>query len=586
MEIIANNERTYADRYGLSLEKSWNLINDREKENSIERIKESKSRKLPDRAVFDKNTLLRIVIGFPEPGVLELVIRDALPAVRVIVWEPNSALFLAGMAFEDISNFISDDRFTLIFGHDINRFKSGILNNLFEHNVNHIAVSEIGDHSAERMIIDEFRQILTEIVKEQMFNGNMRKLYECLPYSNYLYAIHLLNNNSTIDQLLENIPTRDIPVIIVSAGPSLMKNCAELKNAKGKALIVAVTHSMKTLAGAGVVPDMVALVDPNKLDFMDFDDEKGYYLLCDAYASSHDQEHYNGKIIYFGFTAYEGLFTSKRIRGGINPELGTGSVATDVFSLLIGAGFKTFILVGQDLAYDKDGHTHTENFTVESYCERTGLFMETEGIYGGMIKTRFDWDRFRKYFEKRIESETGIQVIDATEGGALIHGTRVMRLRDAILEYCIEDYPVGEWFDRLKKGNVDEKEEIRIWFQEEIGKCVRVLNIIEEALKINKKVCGIISGNEKWNEDISAAAKRYDILYRIIMEGTDGELMRLYCKAWVQKYLEEAMTVEGDENISARMKLENELFEALFNNTEELVKYMKELLTTMDKEKV
>lgn len=586
MDILIGNEIAYAGRYGISLKKCWDVIDDREKEGIIERIKKYRNRELPCREVFSKDSLLRIVIGYPESRILELIIRDALPAVRVIIWEPNSALFLAGMAFDDISSFINDERITLIFGNDVNRLKEGILNNLFEHNVNHIAVSEIGEHPDERMIIDEFRQILTEIVKEQMFNGNLRKLFDCLPYSNYLYAIHLLNNNSTIDQLLENIPTRDIPVIIVSAGPSLTKNCVELKNAKGKALIVAVTHSMKTLAGAGVIPDMVAFVDPNKLDFMDFDDGKSYYLLCDAYASSHDQKHYNGKIIYFGFTTYEGLFTTQRIRGGINPELGTGSVATDAFSLMIGAGFKTFILVGQDLSYDENGHTHTDNFTEESYCDGTGLFMETEGIHGGIIKTRFDWDRFRKYFEKRIESEPGIQVIDATEGGALIHGTRIMRLRDAISEYCIKYYSVSEWFNKLKKGNKDEKVEIRLWFGAEIEKCVRMLNIIEEALKINKNVCEIISRHEKWDTDISAAAKRYDVLYHIIMEGSEGELIRLYCKAYVQRYLEEAMTVEGDENLLNRMILENELFEALRDNTEELAKYMKELQTDLNEENV
>ena len=579
--INSNNENAYKNRYGISLEKIWNRLDAGIKHDAVKSVEAYLSGGFKVDSEYDREALLRILIGYRGIASLEQAAADSLPALKVIVWEPDCALFLAWCMNEDISVYINDDKYTILFGHnDMDILGRAIDDNLFDHNVNHIAVASASDSlNNNREYIDEFRQILTEKVKERIVDSNNRKEFSSLPYENYLYAIHAMPNNSTIDQLLEKISARDIPIIIVSAGPSLNKNCNELKNVKGRAIIIAITHSMKTLYDAGIMPDLVAVIDPQDMGFMDFDENRSYTLLCDAYASRADQVRYNGNIIYFGFTAYEGLFTTERIRGGVNPEMGTGSVSSDVFSLFVEAGFKKFIFVGHDLAYDENGHTHADNFYEKGICEKAGLYEETEGIYGGTVRTRFDWDWFRKYYEKRIASLTDVQVIDATEGGALIKGTRVMTLKDAISEFCDIEYPISKWFEGLKKGSPKEKEEIRKWFEDMIGKCFKVSDIINEAVTINETISIALNDPGLWNDDISALCKRYDVLYRIIFEGSDGELLRLYCKPEIQHYLEDAMTVEGDENIGKRMIYELNIFKQLRKKAKELIGYMKSLNT-------
>ncbi len=578
-KILTNNETAYMTRYGVSLQEQLDILDYSKIKNSCRHIMDYMSGSPENSIRYDKDAILRIMIGYRGQAFLEHIIFNTLPSTRVLIWEPDSSLFLAGCILEDISAYISDERFTIVFGHDEFDYLKKIINeNLFDHNMNHIALSATGDYTKDNNeYVNDFRRMLTEIVREKTFTGNMRKLFGSMPYENYLYAIHALNNNYTIDQLVSNIEKKDIPIIIVSAGPSLEHNCTELKNAKGKALIVAITHSMKTLSSMNIIPDMIAVTDPQKMDFMDFDTERNYYLLCDAYASRYDQECYNGKIVYYGFTAYEGLFTTGRISGGINPELATGSVSTDVFSLFVEAGFKRFILVGQDLSYDNEGHTHTGSYSEQGYCENTGLFIETEGIYGGTVRTRFDWDRFRKYFEMRIASLPNVEVIDATEGGALIHGTKVMRLKDAISEYCKTSYPVSEWFDCLSKGTLKELHEVKRWFDDNLFKAGRLLDMLNEILSINSMVTNAMIDPRSWNDEVSASCKRYDVLYRIIMEGNDGELLRLYCKPEVQQYLEDAMTVENLDDILPRMKLEHDLFDSLKQKATEMIGYMEDL---------
>ncbi len=53
----------------------------------------------------------------------------------------------------------------------------------------------------------------------------------------------------------------DVPVIVVSAGPSLNKNIEDLKKAVGKACIIATDTAMKPLLNAGIVPDLFVIVD-------------------------------------------------------------------------------------------------------------------------------------------------------------------------------------------------------------------------------------------------------------------------------------------------------------------------------------
>jgi hypothetical protein len=56
---------------------------------------------------------------------------------------------------------------------------------------------------------------------------------------------------------------KDSSVIIVSPGPSLEKNVDRLREAKGKAIIVAVSHSLEFLKSKNIMPDVVLHVDPN-----------------------------------------------------------------------------------------------------------------------------------------------------------------------------------------------------------------------------------------------------------------------------------------------------------------------------------
>ncbi|MBW5377644.1 DUF115 domain-containing protein, partial [Brachyspira pilosicoli] len=57
---------------------------------------------------------------------------------------------------------------------------------------------------------------------------------------------------------------KNIPAVVVSAGPSLEKNIRKLKELKDKAIIIAVDTAMKPLSSHNISPHFVITIDPQK----------------------------------------------------------------------------------------------------------------------------------------------------------------------------------------------------------------------------------------------------------------------------------------------------------------------------------
>src|SRR5690606_16076320 len=117
------------------------------------------------------------------------------------------------------------------------------------------------------------------------------------------------------------------------------------------------------------------------------------------------------------------------LREPVGQAMTGGSVAHTTLDLLVQFGCNPIVLVGQDLAYTSGytharGTTHRKNaYEVATTRHRAALHMP--GYYGGTVATSHNLYIYLKWFEEYIaqlgQSRT---VIDATEGGAYIHGTK------------------------------------------------------------------------------------------------------------------------------------------------------------------
>ena len=320
---------------------------------------------------------------------------------------------------------------------------------------------------------------------------------------------------------LGKILSHDIPVIIVSAGPSLNKNVEELRNAKGHSLIVAVDSAVNFLVEKDIIPDLTITVDPIK-SLNCYNDERALDIPCiiDIDANYEIIEKLKGNIFVLANNSYLNQLlesVDKRIQ---NDPLGGGSVATVIFSLICELGQKKIIFVGQDLA-SSGGKTHAG----VKNDGPLGTIM-VEGINGEMVSTRPDWFNYLKWFEIAIKRYKAInndlRVIDATEGGAKIAGTEIMTLREAIDDFRDTDGDIPNYdlknelgklncflneeeykeFCKNHKRNVAKLDEVEVEAEDVVRTCKKLILEIE-----NDAVHGVYIDKKK--EKISKVHEHY-----------------------------------------------------------------------------
>ena len=269
---------------------------------------------------------------------------------------------------------------------------------------------------------------------------------------------------------------------------------------------MAVDRAASVLADHDVIPDLIATVDPSKDSKYITSDKFGETYLLAAYAAKKDSlEEYCGRTILINPEVRFANLPGQRDRLIFLGEVG-GSVATATFRCFEKIGSKRIILVGQDLAM-KDNKTHAEDSEKINEAE----YEEVEGIDGGKVLSRWDWLRFRDFFERSIRGNKDIDVIDATEGGALIHGSTVMTLREAIDKYCVPHAQTDEEHDEtvtIIKDKLEDIKEIRKLAEEVIPLCHRLRNISKYGDILNKHNLKLV----KKVDEIQYKINSYDII--------------------------------------------------------------------------
>lgn len=276
---------------------------------------------------------------------------------------------------------------------------------------------------------------------------------------------HVVLSDSILDNLFKNlcfikesncvsdmvgVIPNNIPFIITAAGPSLDKNVDELKNAEGKAFIMATDRSVGTLVKHNINFDAIITLDAIKtIDFLGDDPEKfsDYPIFAGIDSNNGILKNNKSRKIWIITSDFWVSLCNKHQLDTTVYSIG-GSVATAAFNVARLIGSKKIVLVGQDLAYDGEV-SHTGD--VKEKINYNNYNKLIEGIHGEKLKTRADWVKFRNWFEKSIvELGEDIEVIDATEGGAKIQGTTILSLKETIEKYCVEEFDFKKNINNLK----------------------------------------------------------------------------------------------------------------------------------------
>lgn len=235
--------------------------------------------------------------------------------------------------------------------------------------------------------------------------------------------------DTCVDELENKWKGKDL--YIVAAGPSLDKNCNELKKIDSNGIILATGTVFRKLMKLGIKPDYVIITEANQRVIGQIGglEESGIPLIFLATAYKEFAINYQGlKYIVFqngcDYTEkYADEHSFHRYETG-------GSVSTTALDLGIQLGCQRIIFVGLDLSYPNN-LVHASDTSRRELADSKGM-RKIKDINGKTVNTSKSLDIYRKWIEHRIEKEHDIIFIDATEGGAFIKGTIIAKLSEII----------------------------------------------------------------------------------------------------------------------------------------------------------
>lgn len=366
-----------------------------------------------------------------------MTLRKLAPeSMILIVYEPSVEMFDYMMQTGDIAGLVMQKNTILLVGPINGDDLYGVLGTLLTWaNVKDAISTHLPQY--ESIFPEEYQKHQSGVRDGEvraLKNSNTVAYFAKDMVKNNLCSLQMMKNAHMLFQYKEKID-KDVPAIVVAAGPSLDLNIEKLKMAQGKAIIIATDTAMRDLNKHNIRPDFMVTVDPRKpADYLEDERCRDIPLFCADISNRAILEHHRGPKIFIEISDSMKELFPMHIWDTVDLGRG-GSVATAAFSLCVSLNLKTIIMVGQDLAY-RNGVSHAGNRM--SGEEMHGKFLvEVENIYGEKIMTRHEWYDFLRWFEDAIYVVGDkMKVIDATEGGAKIKGTEILTLEDAIAKYC------------------------------------------------------------------------------------------------------------------------------------------------------
>ena len=392
------------------------------------------------------------VFGFSDGKYIRELARKLDDTNLMVVCIPDFTLFSITCRYFDLTDIFENERIIVYFS-EMERNAEGLFRQLVGYT--RIKLLEFcilpGYDIVYHDECETFMDAVLECMRNEIMNKETHLAFDRQIPQHMLYHTKHMLPYSNINQLKQELLTKDIediPAIIVSAGPSLDKNVHLLKEAKGKAFIIAVDASIRTVMQAGVQPDLLCSVDPNSPErFFSGLDLKDVCWACNQWTNMNLLDTYAEHILYFGSFGDTWNDILKQNLGYEFPNVVSGgSVSTEAFMIALQMGFKNIVLIGQDLAFT-GGVSHTKGIEDalgdnDSYIKSRQI-VEVEDINGERLQTDYQMWFYKQWFEKVIRIyKDKIYVIDATEGGARIEGAEIKSLEEVIKTQCNKELDV------------------------------------------------------------------------------------------------------------------------------------------------
>ncbi|EDP7313029.1 DUF115 domain-containing protein [Campylobacter jejuni] len=303
-------------------------------------------------------------------------------------------------------------------------------------------------------------------------NADISCFLPLLVYGQFLQNIPFMLESIPFQRILSERKNKFDNAIVVSAGPSLSKQLPLLKAYQDKAVIFCADGALSMLEKEGIVPDYVTNLDCRDLAMKFFQNKENLKqsiiaLECATHPNVvRSLKAENCMIVLRNKALYQ--------RFNLN-DFGYIDTGTHVshfsYTLALALGFKNIIMIGQDLAFDEEGNSHSKGFSYgEKYEGGANIDKFKIPAYAGKreVLTHTTWNDYRIKLEYLFAcNDQKAKFYNATEGGARINFTEELSFKECCEKLLTKEKPKFELPKSLTKNRSDK---LLVKFKEKIQK--------------------------------------------------------------------------------------------------------------------
>ncbi|EIJ3170158.1 motility associated factor glycosyltransferase family protein, partial [Campylobacter jejuni] len=324
-------------------------------------------------------------------------------------------------------------------------------------------------------------------------NANISCSLPLLTYGQFLQNIPSMLESIPFQRILNERKNKFENAIVVSAGPSLAKQLPLLKAYQEKAVIFCADGALSMLEKEGIAPDYVTNLDFTDLAMKFFQNKENKLSLNILSCTTHPSLVHlvgNKSVILRDDPLYQ--------RFNLN-DFGYIDTGTHVshfsYTLALALGFKNIILIGQDLAFDEKGNSHSKGFSYGEQFngEKTVPTLKTQAYAGkGEVLTHITWNDYRIKLEYLFACNSKeAKFYNATEGGARINFTEELSFKECCEKLLTKEKPK---FDIPKSLTPNRSDKLLVKFKEKIQKDQEnAKRFLDDALALKQILENILS---------------------------------------------------------------------------------------------
>ncbi|HEA7829228.1 TPA: motility associated factor glycosyltransferase family protein [Campylobacter jejuni] len=326
-------------------------------------------------------------------------------------------------------------------------------------------------------------------------NADITCFLPLLTHGQFLQNIPFMLESIPFQRILSERKNKFENAIVVSAGPSLAKQLPLLKAYQEKAVIFCADGALSMLEKKGIVPDYVTNLDFTDLAMKFFQNKENKtslnVLSCATHPNVvHSLKAENCMIVLRNKAIYQ--------RFNLN-DFGYIDTGTHVshfsYTLALALGFKNIIMIGQDLAFDEEGNSHSKGFDFgEKFSGEENIDKLKVPAYGGKgeVLTHITWNDYRIKLEYLFAcNDQKAKFYNATEGGARINFTEELSFKECCEKLLTKEKPKFEFPKSLTKNRSDK---LLVKFKEKIQKDQdNAKRFLDDALALKQILENILS---------------------------------------------------------------------------------------------